>query len=48
MLNLYSNQLLRENLRVKPEFKVLEEKNFVHVIRFPMFKENEWVWYVFS
>lgn len=37
-----------ENLKVKLEFKALEENKFVQVVRFPVFYENEWVWYVLS
>lgn len=46
-LNLYTNHIVGEDLCIKPEFKTLEEK-FTQILKFPVFKENEWVWYILS
>lgn len=48
LLNLYSNHIVGEYFYVKPEFKTLEEKKFMQIVKFPMFEENEWVWYILS
>lgn len=43
LLNLYSKKLLGNDFRIKQEYRVLEENNFVQVVKFLFFDENEWV-----
>lgn len=43
MVNFYSTKLLDENCKLKPKFKLMEEKGFSQFIKFPTFNEHNWV-----
>lgn len=47
-LDLYNKHLADGLGNLKPEYKVLQEKNFSHLMHFPLFDEVEWIWYIIS
>lgn len=43
MLSLYTKHMMDGMGNLKPEFKTLQDKDFIHFIHFSMFDEHEWV-----